>query len=79
LEEGVIKSLRVTLGSEPRDPTLSIQPIVNFGLACEARDFSGFCAWVLGDDCPVALRVTDWFEIHFYFCHAELCKKVRKK
>ncbi|MET3997863.1 hypothetical protein ABID65_009546 [Bradyrhizobium sp. S3.9.2] len=63
-------SLRVTLGSEPCDPTLSIHPIVNF---------SGFCAWVLGDDSPVAFRVTDRFETHFYFCHAELCRKVRKK
>jgi len=76
---GVIKSLRVTLGSQPRDPTLSIHPIVNVGLACETRDFSGFCAGVFGDDSPVAFRVTDWFETHFYFCHAELCRKVRKK
>ncbi|MEY9238077.1 hypothetical protein ABIF78_010458, partial [Bradyrhizobium japonicum] len=41
-------SLRVTLGSEPCDPTLSIHPIVNFCLACETHNFSGFCAWVLG-------------------------------
>ncbi|WP_206542756.1 hypothetical protein, partial [Sphingomonas endophytica] len=79
LEEGVIKSLRVTLGSEPRDPTLSIHPIVNFRLACETLAFSGFCACVLGADSPVAFRVTDWFETHFYLCHAELCSKVRKK
>ena len=65
LEEGVIKSFRVTLGSEPRDSTLSIHPIVDFGLDCEARDFARFCAWVLGDDSPVAFRVTDWFENHF--------------
>ncbi|MEY9391877.1 hypothetical protein ABIF66_000174 [Bradyrhizobium japonicum] len=37
-------SLRVTLGSEPCDPTLSIHPIVNFCLACETHNFSGFCA-----------------------------------
>jgi hypothetical protein len=72
-------SFRVTLRPEPRDPTLAIHPIVNFGLACETRDFSGFCAWVLGDDSPVAFRVADWFETHFCFCHAELCRKVRKK
>ena len=72
-------SLRVTLGSEPCDPTRSIHPIVNFCLACETHNFSGFCAWVLGDDSPVAFRVTDRFETHFYFCHAELCRKVCKK
>lgn len=50
-----VRSLRVTLRSEPRDPTLTVHPIVNFGLAREARDFSRFCAWVLSDNRPVAL------------------------
>jgi hypothetical protein len=70
-----IGSLSVALRAQPRDLAVAVHPVVNVGLALETSDFSRFGAWVLSDDSPVIIRVTNWPEGHFCFCHAALCRQ----
>jgi hypothetical protein len=72
-------SLSVALRAEPGDLAVSVHPIINVGLALETGDFSWFGAWVLSDDSPVIIRVTNGFEGHFGFCHAALCRQCPQK
>jgi hypothetical protein len=72
-------SLSVALRAEPGDLAVSAHPIIDVGLALETGDFSWFGAWVLSDDSPVIIRVTNGPEGHFGFCHAALCRQCPQK
>jgi hypothetical protein len=71
----VLGSLSVALRAQPRDLAAAVHPVVNVGLALETSDFSRFGAWVLSDDSPVIIRVTNRPEGHFCFCHAALWRQ----
>lgn len=68
-----IGSLGVTLGAEPRDLTLTVDPLVRIFLAGKARDGSLLATRIVGLDSPIIFCDSDDPEGHFCFCHEALC------
>src|SRR5882724_1705160 len=67
--------LGVTLRAEPRDPAVSVHPVVGIGLAGKPDDFSLFATWIVRLDCPIVVCNPDDLEGHFCFCHGALCSQ----
>ncbi len=63
------ESLSVTLGTEPSDLAVSIHPLIEFGFAFEARNLSGFCAFIIRDNFPIIIGDSNGPEGHLCFCH----------
>src|SRR4051812_37524229 len=71
--------LGVSLGAEPRDLAVAVDPVVGVCLAGEALDFALFAVRVIRQDFPVVVCNADGFEGHFCFCHAALCRRWPEK
>src|SRR3954453_1312697 len=72
-------SLGISLGAEPRDLAVAVDPVVGVCLAGEALDFALFAVRVIRQDFPVVICNADGFEGHFCFCHAALCRRWPEK
>ena len=67
--------LGVALGAKPGDTTVSVQPLVNIGLALEPLDAPVLGAWVLGNDLPIVFGYPLYPESDSgLFAHPALCK-----
>jgi len=70
LPDSEVTSLGVALRAEPRNPAVSVHPLVDLGLAGEAGDLARLAARVVRLNRPVVVGDPDGFKRHFCFCHA---------